>query len=99
MFTTGKKYDSKPFGLPYITILCGIIFILAFVYLLMISHAMIPDIFNVMNLPQNNSYDVLSAFAKGIFINYVWAFELISLLLTIVIAGMTMFKIKSKKID
>ena len=43
---------------------------------------------------QSNAFDVISHFAKGIFIDYVWAFELLSLLLTIIIAGIVMISAK-----
>lgn len=93
MFTTGKQQASdKGFTLKYLTVLSGGIFVLAFVYLVMISLVMLPETFRIMPLPQLNSFDVISAFAKGIFINYVWAFELVSILLTIVIAGISVFR-------
>ena len=91
MFTTGKKSNSKKgFTLPYITILAGGIFILGLIYVIMISLVMLPDSFRMTELAQVNSYEVMSSFARGIFMNYVWAFELLSLLLTIVIAGITL---------
>ena len=37
-------------------------------------------------------FDTIKSFAKGIFINYVWAFELVSLLLTVVIAGIGLLR-------
>ncbi len=92
MFTTGNEKQKQGFTLPYVTILSGAIFILAFVYIIMISLVMIPNSFHFMNLQQFNSYDVISEFARGIFIDYVWAFELLSLLLTIIIAGFTVFR-------
>ena len=64
---------------------------MAFVYLVLISLVITPDTFNITGLSQVNSFDTIYAFAKGIFINYVWAFELVSLLLTIIIAGLSMF--------
>ena len=94
MFTTGIQYKKKNFALPYLTVLCGIIFTMAAVYIIMISLSILPDTFNLTEIPQVNSYDILSSFAKGVFINYVWSFELVSLLLTVIIAGLTMFKKK-----
>ena len=72
--------------------MCAGIFVLAFVYLVMMSVAMVPDTFCIKELAQVNAFDNISVFAKGIFVNYVWAFELVSLLLTIVIAGLSLFK-------
>ena len=97
MFTTGKGKNRRESVLPMITILAGALFIMAFIYILMISLAMLPDSFHVMELVPFNSYDVISEFARGIYIDYVWAFELLSLLLTIVIAGFTLFRIKGGK--
>lgn len=96
MFTTGQNNIKKESILPIITIASGLLFIMAFVSVLMISVAMLPDTFHLMELQQFNSYDVISEFARGIFIDYVWAFELLSLLLTIVIAGLTLFSGKRK---
>ena len=68
----------------YLVLLCSGIFFMAIVYLVMMSLVMKPDTFHIMDWTQINSFDTLRAFAKGIFIDYVWAFELISILLTIV---------------
>ena len=84
-----KKYKILT---PYITFLCGGIFLLAFVYLVLMSLVMSPDTFHYLGNLQVNSFDTIWAFAKGIFVNYVWAFELLSLLLLIVIAGFSMLK-------
>ena len=92
MFTTGKKEPQKESVIPVITLIASGILLLGFIYVMMISFAILPDSLHIVELSQINQFDVISAFAKGIFINYVWAFELISLLLTIVIAGFTLFK-------
>ena len=92
MFTTGKKENAKESVIPTITWIFSGILLLGFIYVIMISFAILPDSLHIVEIPQRNSYDVLSAFAKGIFINYVWSFEIISLLLTVVIAGFTLFK-------
>ncbi len=81
------KVREKTFITPYITLMCAAIFILAFVYLVLMSLAIMPDTFRIMDAFQVNAFDTIKSFAKGIFINYVWAFELVSLLLTVVIAG------------
>ncbi len=96
MFTTKKIYNKKESFISFLTIFFSSLFIMAFVYIIMISNAMIPNTFNVANIQQFSSYDVLLEFAKGIFINYVWAFELLSLLLTVVIAGLTLFNKKER---
>lgn len=99
MFTDKKEKKTEQnrfrnFAVPYITILGSAIFILAFVYLVIISLVIMPESFNIMPTNQVNAFDIISAFAKGVFINYVWAFELVSLLLTIVIAGIVMISNK-----
>ena len=84
--------DTKKFILPYITIMSAGIFVLAFVYLIMMSLVMMPDTFNLMDTAHITAFDNISAFANGIFVDYVWAFELVSLLLLIVIAGISMLE-------
>lgn len=85
-----KSQSERRFVLSYITLMCVAIFVLGFVYLIMMSLVIMPDTFNIMDAIQTTAFDNILAFAKGIFINYVWAFELVSLLLTIVIAGISM---------
>lgn len=97
MFTTGKNKPAKESMLSSIMLISGALFIMAFVYIIMISLAMLPDTFHLMETVQFNSYDVISEFARGIYIDYVWAFELLSLLLTIIIAGLTLFKSATKQ--
>lgn len=84
--------EKKKQTIPYLTLLCACIFILAFVYLMLISLAISPDTFNIMDNSQINSFETIKAFATGIFVNYVWAFELVSLLLTIVVAGIGLIR-------
>ena len=89
--TSGKVKD-KSFVTPYVTFMSAALFVLAFVYLVLMSLAMMPDTFRVMDVFQVNAFDAIKSFAKGIFINYVWAFELLSLLLTVVIAGIGLLR-------
>lgn len=91
----GVKKDNLRISYPFL--LSAGIFILAFIYLMLMSLAIMPDTFNLMELAQLNAFDTLRAFAAGIFVNYVWAFELVSLLLTIVIAGIGVIGGKSWK--
>ena len=97
MFTTGKETSKKETTLPFLTTIAGLLFIMAFIYIIMISLAMMPDSFHFIELQQFNSYEVISAFGQGIFIRYVWGFELLSILLTIIIAGFTMLDKKHKE--
>ena len=92
MFANNKKENYKIHTLPYLSITFAGIFILAFVYLMKISLALNPETFAEDTTSVLSYYDVLSAFAKGIFIKYVWAFELLSLLLTVAVAGIAMLR-------
>lgn len=94
MFTDLKqnvKLDTKKSSLKYWMILFGGIFILAFIYLVMTSFIINPIGFEISETIENNSLQVLNAFAHGIFVKYVWAFELVSLILTITVVGLTLF--------
>lgn len=93
MFTNIKPAKSKShFVLPYLVLLCGGIFVLASVYLIMMSLTILPDTFHIQDALQVNSFESIRIFSHGLFVKYVWAFELVSLLLTIVIAGITLFR-------
>lgn len=92
MFTSSKKEKGKGFAVPYTTILAAIIFAMAFTYAIMISLVILPDTFNLTEITQTSSFENITAFAKGIFINHVWAFELVSLLLTVAIAGIVLIQ-------
>ena len=92
-----NENTSANFTLSYIVLMCAGIFILAFVYLIMMSLVMAPNTFHFVELAHITSFDNISAFAKGIYINYVWAFELISLLLLIVVAGISILDKKWRK--
>lgn len=98
MFPQGGKYERvKSYTVPYITLMCAGIFVLAFVYLMLMSLAITPDTFRITGVSQLNDFDRIFVFSKGIFVNYVWAFELVSLLLTIIIAGISLLGGKKKK--
>ena len=95
MFTAQSKNESaKNITLSYWMIFFLLVFILAFCYLLMISMTLNPETFHFMKNIQINTLETLKIFAKSIYTNYVLAFELVSLLLTIVIAGISLFKKK-----
>ena len=86
-----KKQSSSINPLLYIL---GTIF--AIVFLILLS----PYDFNIIYPSEGNPYGIFKAFGEGIFIKYVFAFELVSVILTIVIVGMSMFsKTNFKKGD
>ena len=92
MLTTGADSKQKESIQSIVVPVFACIFIMAFIYVVMISLSMHPMTFNTVDVHAANFYEVITAFAKGIFINYVWDFELISILLTIIIAGFTLFR-------
>ena len=101
MFTNLKKISAdekrtKSSFLKYLIFLTGGIFILAIIYLLMTSFVILPDSFTYAVPAETNSYEVMNSFASGIFTRYVWAFELVSLILTIIAVALTMFKRKER---
>ena len=94
MFTNTKKIeldDSKE-NIKYVLFLGAGIFILALVYLTLTSLAIVPYGFNIVDKIGNNALQTISAFGSGIFVRYVWAFELVSLILTIIVVGLTLFR-------
>ena len=96
MFTTGKKEKNKNNGISYVLLLASAVFVMAFIYIIMISLIILPDTFNILEPVQTSSKEIIFAFSRGIFKNYVWSFELLSLLLTIVIAGLSMHNKKRR---
>ena len=89
MFTGSNKEKRKMTPVSYLAILCAGILALAFVYIIMMSLIIQPDTFNVQPLVQITAQDCVKAFGNGIYGKYVYAFELISVLLTIIVAGIT----------
>ena len=98
MFITWEKTERKNFLLPMLGVISAVFFILLFADIIIVSGLDIPYSFHLMELQQPNDYSVISEFARGIFIDYVWAFEMFSLVLTIVVAGFTIFKKRGSKV-
>lgn len=97
MFTDLKKEEltkSKNSNFKYLVILASGIFILTLSYLVMASLLTNPAGFNIQDMIFNTSAQVISAFGKSIFIKYVWAFELVSLILTIIVVGLVLLNKK-----
>ena len=95
MFTNLKKEeknDIKSSNLTYLLILTASLFILTLIYLILTSLAIVPTGFNIVDEIGINSMQTIQAFGTGIFVKYVWAFELVSLILTIVVLGLTLFR-------
>ena len=90
MFTdTNKEHKSEVSGKlkALMFLVCGL-FILAMVYLVMTSLIFNSQGFNITEETLPNSMEVIQAFSRGIFVKYVWAFELVSVILTMVIIGL-----------
>ena len=75
-------------------ILLGCIFISVLVYLVMTSLITNPQGFDIEVLSNNTSMQVMQTFGHGIFVKYVWGFELVSIILTIIVVGLTLFSKK-----
>lgn len=73
------------------------LFLPAVVFLVLTSLAIVPDGFNISDTVGTNPVNAIAAFGSGIFSRYVWAFELISLILTIVVVGLSLFKKERRK--
>ena len=93
MFTDMKKLikDNSSALYKALIILAGGVFLLAVIYITLTSIAISPWAFNIREDIYASSYEVIQAFGKGIFVKYVWAFEIVSLILTIIAAGLTIF--------
>lgn len=94
MFTNLKKAEKeeKISNLNYLLILAVGLFILTVIYLMLTSLAIMPVGFNIAEEIGTSAVQSISAFGSGIFVRYVWAFEIISLILTIVVVGLTLFR-------
>lgn len=100
MFTNLRKEDkteTKNSNLKYIMFLVSGIFILSLIYLVMTSLLVNPIGFNIEEVSSNTSIQVMRAFSQGLFVNYILAFELIALILTMVVVGLTLFNKKEGK--
>ena len=100
MFTNLKKEvksEVKPSNLQYTMFLTSGIFVLSLLYLVMTSKIVSSLGFNISENIENTSVQVLSAFSQGLFVNYIYAFELIALILTIIVVGITLFDKKEDK--
>ena len=99
MFTNVKNYKNKKISgklKSVMFLVCGL-FILAMFYLVLTSILFRPEGFHIVEEFVPNSAEVIQAFSRGIFVKYVWAFELVSLILTITAVGLTLFKRREGK--
>jgi len=91
MFTNNKNTKKLSTKNNFWIYLIGILFILTFTYLIIASFAISPNGFELADKIGKQSSS-LWIFGQGLFIKYIWGFELISIILTIIVAGLTIFK-------
>ena len=100
MFTNfGKeaKKELKTSNINYIMLFTAGVFILAFVYLVLMSLVMNAQSFDFSDNIGNTAIQVMRAFSEGIFVRYVFAFEFISIILTIIVVGIGLFDRREEK--
>ena len=94
MFTNPKEQkdlNNQKSIFKYAMFLISGIFVLALTYLVLISLTVMPTGFNIAENLGIYGTGTITAFGKGIYNKYVFAFEIISLILTIVVVGLTLF--------
>ena len=93
MFTNISKdrFEKNNSNFRYVLFFVAGIFVLSLIYLVPMSMLVVPDSF-CTDIINTNPQGAVSAIGQAIFVKYVWAFEIMSLLLTIVVIGFTMFR-------
>lgn len=101
MFTNLRKEEKlKNTGssnLKYVMFVTGGVFILALIYLILISLVINPIGFNTTELVNNSASQVINSFSRCIFVKYVLGFEFVSLLLTIIVVGIALLYRKDNR--
>lgn len=100
MFTntqSGEIQEKNNSKIKFLLFLFAGLFILTMTYLTMTSLMVNPVGFEISENISNTPVKVINSFASGIFTKYVWAFELVSLILTIVVVGITVFDRKEEE--
>lgn len=83
-----KKLKVSDF--KYVIFITSGVFVLALIYLILTSLVVNPIGFNIGEVMDNSATQVINTFSQGIFVKYVWSFELVSLILTIVVVGLAL---------
>lgn len=94
MFTNLKKDEKLETANP---ILKFTMFLFGGIFSLIILHLLLVSNINISENIGNTSVQVLSAFSHGIFVDYIWAFELLALILTIIVVGITLLDRENDK--
>ena len=92
-----KMADAKSSDLKYVLFVTGGVFVLALIYLVLTSLVVNPVGFSAGEIMDNSANQVVNTFSQGIFVKYVWAFELVSLILTIIVVGLALLSRKEGK--
>lgn len=83
-----EEEKSKDIVLKFLILMFSGIFILASIYLILTSYVIMPIGFNVAEQLGGTPIGIISAISSGLFVRYVWAFELVSVILTIIVVGL-----------
>ncbi len=100
MFTDFKKPEHSTKTntlLKSIVFLVSGLFVLTLIYLTKTSILIDSSTFNKCETFANTSIQVMNAFAQGLFVDYIWSFELIAILLTIIVVGIAFLNTKDDK--
>ena len=91
MFTNKgvNKDKNKASNLKYVVFFTSGLFILAITYLVLTSLAISPNSFNLSDQIGGTTIQTISAITNGIFVKYVFAFEIFSIILTLIVIGLT----------
>ena len=92
MFTSYRKEKVekiKTSNLKYAIFFTSCLFILAITYLVLTSLAISPNSFNFSDQIGGTTIQTISAITNGIFVKYVYAFEIFSIILTLIVIGLT----------
>ena len=91
MFTSNgiNKDKIKSSNLKYVVFFTSGLFILAITYLVLTSLAISPNGFSLSDQIGGTTIQTISAITNGIFVKYVYAFEIFSIILTLIVIGLT----------
>lgn len=94
--TNNYKKENPPKILRYTSYLISGLFILSLFHLHIKSYAVNPAGFNIAETIPNNFVNTASVFGWGLYVKYIFAFELMAALSLLTIAGLSLFKKEGK---
>ena len=80
---------KEHYNLKYVVFFTSGLFILAITYLVLTSLAISPNGFSLSDQIGGTTIQTISAITNGIFVKYVYAFEIFSIILTLIVIGLT----------